>query len=859
MSRRFVTLILFSVLLLTALQASPAADELPSPEQFFGFRMGAEGKIIDYLRSLEYYQLLAAGSDRMSYEELGKTTDGHPFVLLIISSPKNMARLEEFRTERDRLCDPRSMSDEEAMRLAEELPAVAFHTGAIHSAEITCGFVAPELVYDLVTGETDEIRRIIDNVITLVIPNANPDGLVMIKEWFDANEGQTWEGRMPWLYQSYVGHDNNRDWIMLHFAEQRLTATKVYNRWHPIYSVEMHQMGTGGARLFVPPYKDPLDPNTAPQMIETMNIIGMAMSNRLTMEGKAGVVKNAIFDLYTPARAYNTNHGIARILTETASANLVRSIEIKPEGLADMELGEGEYNPVKSSWNFPFPWKGGIWSPRMMVEYQYSLNMAALDQLAAHRVQFNKAQYFALKRACEGEGWPYAYVIPTGQRDPGSAALMLQALQRGEAEVQQATTPFEAEGRRFEAGSYVVILRQPYAAWVKSLLEDQEYPDLRRRPTDAPEMPYDVTAHTLPLLMGVEAVAVKDKIEAPLELVTETITAKGVVEGDGRAGYAIDPSHNDAYAVADDLLDAGFKVARLRENTEVDGTQLAVGSFVVFSAKGLKEKLEGIADGRYFVAHGLRKLPATAKLASLSNPRIGIYEPWGGNMDAGWTRKLFELWGLEHETLRNADFRMGNLKQRFDAIIFADGMVAFGIKQGRKDWPEQYQGGIGDEGVAALRSFVQEGGVAIAFGNTSMALANLLELPVADKLKGLKQQEHFCPGAIVRVKLDTSSPLAYGMPEELAVLKVWGPAFVPAPDSREWDGLEMVGVYPESNVRMSGFLLGPEYLENAGALAAQKLGKGEVVLFSFRPQFRDMTDGGYKLLFNAVFIAAEAK
>ncbi len=853
MSRRLRIPIVVFFILLFSFQASPAADEIPSPEQFFGHRMGAEGKVISYLRSLEYYQLLAERSDRMVFEELGKTTNGHPFVLMIISSPSNIAVLDELREKRDLLCDPRTIGTEEAMRLAEALPAVAYHTGAIHSTEISCAFVAPELAYYLVSGDSDEVHRILDNVITLVIPNANPDGLVMVKEWFDEHEGQPWEGRMPWLYHPYVGHDDNRDWIMLHFAEQRLTATKIFNRWHPIYSHEMHQMGSSGARLFVPPYKDPIDPNTAPQIVETMNIIGTAMSHRLTMEGRGGVVKNAIFDLYTPARAYNSNHGTARILTETASANLVRSIEIKPEELADMRRGQGEYNPVKTSWNFPLPWPAGVWSPRMMVEYQFSATLAALNQVATHRVEFNKAQYVALKRACDGEGWPYAYVLPASQSDPGSAARLLQALQRGEAEIHIAKAPFTAAGREFEAGSHVVILRQPYAAWVKSLLEEQDYPDLRKRPTDPPEMPYDVTAHTLPWLMGVEAVEAAEEFEADLELVKETVFFPGQVLGQGRGGYAIEPGHNDAYAVADDLLDAGFKVYRLTADLVHDQEKYAKGSFVVARARGLEGKLKAMASERYFVAHGLNAQPPASIIAQLHGPRIGIYEPWGGNMDAGWTRKILEQWNLEYEIVRNADVKAGGLHERFDAIIFADGMISATIRRGRGEWPEQYEGGIGDEGVEALKAFVNEGGHVVAFGRTSMALADILDLEIADKLQGLKQQEHFSPGAIVRILLDGNSPLCYGMPEELLVLKVWGPAFVPAPDARDWSGLSMAAVFPDSDVRRSGFLLGPEHLHDAGAIAVQQIGKGRAVLFAFRPQFRAMTHAGYKLMFNALF------
>lgn len=832
-------------------------QELPSPEEFFGHRMGAEGEIVDYFRSLEYYRLLAERSERMLYRELGETTAGNPLVLLVISSPANLADLERLRAGRDRLSDPRALDEEEALRLAAELPAVVLHAGSIHSSEISCAQVPPELVHLLVSDDSPHTRRILDNVVVLVIPTQNPDGQVMYSEWYGEHRGQPWEGRMPWLYHPYVGHDNNRDWILLHFPEQRLTATEVFNAWHPIYSIEMHQMGATGARIFVPPYKDPHDPNTAPQVVETMSLIGMAMSHRLTAEGRAGVVKGAIFDLYTPARAYQVNHGTARILTETASADFASAREVPAEEL--QSPGARDYDPRVASWNFPLPWPGGLWTFREMVEYQLSANLAALELAAANRVAFNTAYYRALRRACEGEGWPYAYVVPPGQRDPGAAALLLRALQRGEIEIHRATAPFEAGGREFAAGSHVILLRQPYGAWAKSLLEVQHYPDLRRSPAEPPLTPYDTTANTLPLLMGVEAVEVPQPFEAELEPVNAEIGATGRVSGGGEGGFAILPCSNDAYAVADGLLDEGFSVARLRETVESGEAVLPAGSFIAAPAPNLADRLREAAAERAFTAVGLpQPLPPDARLADLRDPRIGLYIPWGGNMDAGWTRLVLERWGLEYAVVRNADLRAGELRARLDVIIFPDGLSTERILEGGDEWPEEYAGGIGDEGLAALIRFLRRGGSVVAFGRTSMTLAELLELPVANRLEELEPPEHYCPGTILLVELDAGSPLAYGLPDKVAVMSIRGPAFEPAATTEA--GPQMAAVYPEYDPLLSGYLIGPQHLRGAGAVAVQPLGGGggHAILFAFRPQFRAMTHGTYRLLFNAVFWAAES-
>jgi hypothetical protein len=850
-SRSFGLLLTFSVLFVPCL----FAQDIPTPEQFFGHRMGAEGEIIDYMRSLEYYRLLADGSNRILYEELGKTTDGNPFVLLVISSPGNIADLDRLRAERERLSDPRNISEEEARRLASELPAVAVHTGSIHTTEISCVQVLPELVHMLVSGESPEVKRILDNTIVLVIACANPDGQVMIKKWYEEHRGKEWEGNMPWLYHSYVGHDDNRDWILLHFPETRLVAAKVFNTWHPVYSLEMHQMGPTGARIFVPPYIDPHDANTAPQVLETMSMVGMAMSHRLTAEGKGGVVKNAIFDLYTPARAYQVNHGTGRILTETASADFAGTRIVKPE---ELEQGRSsDYYVTESSWNFPMPWPGGEWKFRDMVEYQLSANLAALELVATHRAVFNLAYYQALKRACDGEGRPYAYVLPAEQRDPGSTSALIRALQRGAVEVHRARGPFKAGGRSFPAGSHVIVLRQSYSAWAKTLLEVQEYPDLRRSPQDPPPTPYDMTAHTLPLLMGVEVVRIEGPFEADLELLSEPSAASGRVEGAGAKGFAVPPENNDAYWLVDELLDSGYQVRRLRRAAKSDGIELPAGTFIIAPDRRLQELLRSSASGRSFVALGIERGLEGAETVRLGNPRVGIYEPWGGSIDAGWTRLVLEQWELEYTVLRNADFRRGGLEERFDVIIFSDGMRASSIVNGNDDWPEEYTGGIEKRGVEALRAFAEAGGTVVACGRTSMAVAELLELPVVDKLQGLRSQEFFCPGSILLMQLDVRSPLSYGSPEKIAAMVSWGPAFVPAATTEP--GLQLAARYPDYNPLMSGYLIGPEKLYGAGTIAVQPVGRGRVILFAFRPQFRAMTDGTYKLLFNAVFWAAEVR
>lgn len=830
-------------------------QDIPSPTTYFGFQMGSEGKIIDFYKGLEYYKLLAAKSDKILYRELGKTTDGNPFVLLTISSPDNLKRLNEINKQRDLLNDPRKITDAKALELARSLPAVVFHTSSIHSTEISTAQVVPELVYDLLSQKDEDTRKILDNLIILVSPSANPDGQVKVKTWYEANKGKPWEARMPWLYQTYVGHDNNRDWVLLHFPAQRLTAEKIFLDWHPIYSLEMHQMGGNGARLFVPPYQEPYDENTAPEVVETMSLVGMSMSYRLTTENKGGVVKNAIFDLFTPARAFQIYRGTARVLTETASANFASKITWDMKNLQGPgRSGAGTYDPERMSWNYSLPWQGGDWTFRTMVEYQLSANFAALNLVADHPEKFNYSQYRSLRRPLDNHKWPYAYIIPKVQRDPSSVEDLLQTLQRGGIEIEVATSPIDIAGQKFNRGDYIVKLAQPYGAWAKTLLEIQHYPDLRRSPTQDPIVPYDVTSSTLPLMMGVKAVKVQSTFKANVKQVKTPIHFKGIVEGKGTNGFVILPNSNDAYAIVDELLDKGMEVSRIELNTPYDGSVLINGGFLV--PQNSSSMLSKLAENRYFKAVSIQKseLPKSTDLHRLRNPRIGIYEPWGGLIDAGWTRLVLEQWSMEPKIIHDDIIRNGELNDLFDVIIFPAGLPSDLVKEDTTSLPIKYKRGLGDAGTQAMMTFVRKGGFVLSFGNSAAGVIHLFDLPIANAVAGMPSKQFYAPGSLVLTNLDPDSPLSYGLPDKIAVLDRNGPVLVPAASVIQEP--HIIGQFPKYDARLSGFLLGEEQLRGKGSIALQELGQGKVILFAMAPQFRAMTHGSYKLIFNAIFWSA---
>ncbi len=493
-----------------------APRPIPAPRSVLGFEPGEDRKLVEWPVLVRYYQALARASDRVDYRELGKTTLGAPFVALVISSPQNLRRLSTVRAFNARLADPRTMrTNRDAQEALRDGKTIVLITSSIHSTEVGGHLTPAALAYRLATDTGATTRAILDNVILWLVPSLNPDGLTIVAKWYNRTLGTPAEGSdPPELYHHYTGHDNNRDWYAFTQAETRLTVDSLHNVWHPQIVHDIHQQGTNGSRLFLPPYLDPVEPNVDPLLVDGVNALGTAMAWELAGQGKTGISVNATYDAWTPARAYQHYHSGVRILSETASGNLASPIEVPFDQLADRSRG---FDPRRRSWNFSAPWPGGRWTLRDIVTYQTDGAYALLVNAARYKDRWLSNFLSIGWRASRGwKTWPYAYVIPRSGQDTIALGTLLGILQRGQVEIRTAQQGFTLRGQRVATGSYVVVLRQPYAAFAKTLLEVQAYPDRRLYPDGPPEPPYDVTAHTLPLLMGVTVVEAADSLRVPL-------------------------------------------------------------------------------------------------------------------------------------------------------------------------------------------------------------------------------------------------------------------------------------------------------------------------------------------------------
>ena len=839
--------------LLFLLAGRGQAADIPTPESVIGFKVGADRKLADWNQIVDYFRKLDAASARVKIDGEGKTTLGKPFLSVIITSEANMGNLEAIRQANLRLADPRGLSDDEAKKLITTGKTIIAHNHGIHATEVAAPQTSMELAYLLATSDEPRILDILDKAVIVMLPGHNPDGTQMVVDWYKKSLGTAWEGEeVPFLYHHYNGHDNNRDWYMFSQAESQATATLLYDRWKPQIVHDLHQMGRTAARIFAPPYVDPWEPSVDPSLIAATNSIGAYIAARLTAEGKRGVVVNAMYDGFSPARQYPVNHGGVRILTECASAKMATPLEMKFEQLG---IGIG-YDAKKQSWNFPAPWMGGTWRLRDIVDYQISASLALLEHGARNR-DYWLQNFLAVNRRASARSEPFAVVVSAEQKDPVTAAKLLEVMKWNAVEIQRAKTPFTAEGKPYPAGSSVISMQQPSSGIVKSLLERQKYPDLRQYPGGPPQRPYDVTAHTLPLLLNVEVDHVKSPFTADLERVSEIGIAKGSITGPG-THFAFGHRNSDLMA-AYRLMKSGVAVNWATEAFTSAGKSYPAGTLLVPAAA--RAKAAPVFESLGVKAEGVRFKPAPATLA-LRTPRVGLYQSYVASMDEGWTRYIFDKsLGLDYVTLHDAEVRGANLRTKFDAIILPDSTARQMIEgHPRGEMADEFAGGLGAEGVAALKAFAEAGGTLVAFNNATELLAQM-GAPVKNVLAGLgsrrggggnrgpESAQFYCPGAILDAKVDQSHPLAAGLDARSMVWFEFSPAF-------EVSGGRSVLTYDSDNALLSGWLLGGQMLNGKSALVEAPMGQGKVVLFGFRPQYRAQSWATYIPMMNALFLSS---
>ncbi len=825
-------------------QTSTAA--LPSPSQVLGFTVGADRTLADWDQIVRYLDTLANASPSVRLDTLGATTQGRPFVLAILSAPENMRRLSAIMAAQARLADPRQLPVGEEKDLMAHQPAVVLISCNIHSTEIASAQMAVELAYRLATNDT--LQAALRNVVVLLAPSINPDGEQMVTEWYRAHLGTPWEGGpLPWLYHPYVGHDDNRDWYMVTQQETKLVTGVLYHQWFPEVVYDIHQMGNEGARLFVPPFVDPIDPNIDPLIVREIAHVGSEMALALQERGKSGVADHVIYDLWWHGgmRSAPTRHNMVGILTEAASARIATPITQNVDSLRGHERGLPHY---ERRMNFPDPWPGGTWRLRDIMDYEQIAAEALVRMLAEQREEYVR-NFVALGRkeiALGDSTTPRAYVIPAQQRDPGAVAELERVLRVGGVQIEQLVAPTEIDGHRYDAGSLLLRLAQPYRAHVKDLFERQAFPVIERWPGGPPEAPYDVAGWTLPLQMGVavESVNAAPPSTATRAAAAPTCTVAGERVSGGRV--RLDGTDTRSYRV----------VARGRAN----GRR---GAAFVLPESALQPTPRDSAAAEVLCA---RPVPASGTTARTLTrlPRIGLYRPWTANMDEGWTRWLLDRFAIPYVTVTDSMVRSG-LRDQFD-VLLVPSMSLREIRDGmsKRAVPPRYAGGLGASGIAEIERFVRAGGRLVLLDQASQ-LATALHLPVEliTASRGgsadTSRTSLYAPGSVLRVLVNATHPLTLGMPDTAAVYFTNSVTFR-LRDTTRADGMltHVLARYPArgDDVLLSGYLQGSATIAGQAAAMEMPLGQGTVVMFGFRPQYRGQSWGTFRMLFNALLLNA---
>jgi hypothetical protein len=855
-----VCLMMISIILLQA-QREPA--------EFFGFQPGSDRNLFSYEQLIAYLQELDSASDRLEMVEIGQSPMGKTMYIAFLSSAGNIASLRDLKEVNKRLALDPEIPSGELTEMLDRGKVFLLGTLSMHSGEVGPSQSAPLIAYDMVTTSDPSKLRWMEDVVYMMVPCHNPDGMDMVVENYLEFKGTKYEGSsMPGVYHKYVGHDNNRDFVTLSQSDTRAIAA-IYNlEWFPQVMVEKHQMGSTGTRYFVPPNHDPIAENVDAELWTWSGVFGSNMLKDMTGDSLFGVSTHYLFDDYWPGSTETCLwKNVIGMLTEAASAKTATPVYVEPNEIWVSGKGLAEH---KKSINLPHPWGGGWWKLSDIVEYELSSTYSLLKTASNHRrdvLAFRNRM--AVKEVTKGRSAPpYYYILPTGQHDPGEMVRLVNLLKEHGVNAFETGQETTLGTRLVPKGSVVVPLAQPFRAFIKEVMEDQEYP-VRHYTSEGPVIrPYDITSWSLPRHMGVESWEINQRFPS-LEKSLVEIKGKYSMRKDHPTGtfIVLPVNRNESYQAAFAALKEGMEVSRLTRNSLVGETSAGKGSFVISGAKkpGALDMILGELEVEPVFAD---KMPGPAKKVAL--PRIALVETNFHDMDAGWTRYVLDTYHIPFSSIRPGDFKDTDFAGDFDVVVFpssrksilVDGNYGGSGGRYRMSLPPQFAKGMGKEGMVKIMDFIDQGGTIVSWGESTELFEGKLAidrekekeefgLPFWDLSGELAKQGLYCPGSLVRVNLKKDHPLTLGMPESVGVFYRGKPVFATSVPDFDMDR-RVIGVTPGKDILMSGYIEKEELLGNKSLMIWMKKDRGQFILFGFNPNFRASTHATYKLLFNSI-------
>jgi len=869
--KRTARIILVSVLL-CGIQLFSQAQEIPKPVDYFGFEPGADRMLFNYDPLIDYLMELEKVSDRIHMEEIGTSPMGKPIYIAFISSPENIARLDELKEINRELAMNAELSDAQQAALVEKGRVFFLATLSMHATEVGPSQSAPLLAYDLVTTQDQDKLDWMDRVVYMMNPCHNPDGMDMVVDHYNEYKDTRFEGSsLPRVYHKYVGHDNNRDFVSLTQTDTKAIATAYNTEWYPHIAVEKHQMGSRGVRYFVPPPHDPIAENVDAGIWNWVGIFGSNMIKDMTKDSLAGVAQHYLFDEYWPGSTETCLwKNVIGFLTESASVQTAKPIYIEPNELSVWGKGLSEY---KKGINMPLPWEGGWWRLSDIVEYEIATTMSIIKTAATHEKDILKfrndiARSEVLKGKTEA---PYFYLMPREQHDESELTHIVNLMMEHGVKVYELTDDFKSENVIYHAGDIIIPLAQAYRPFIKEVMEDQVFPLRHYTPGGEIIRPYDITSWSLPRHNGVTSIEINTRPEtAPMisEIKGEFKLQKDIPES---YSFLVFPSSwNESYEAAFRLAAEGIQIGRTADDIKLGNKSIPAGSFVINHGTDI-EKLNEVLNGLSISPWVFNEEIALAT-SGLKIPKIALVETNTHDMDAGWTRFIFDSYGVPYSVLKPGDFEGSDLSKKFDVIVFPSTRKSI-LMEGKyksssgtyspSSYPPEYVKGIGKKGFEKLMLFVDDGGIIVSWGSSTELFIGTLSikregdeaeefaLPIRDISKSAT--DLYCPGSFLAVDVKQGHPLTWGMPAKSGVFSRGKPFFLTSVPQFDTDRRVLV-TYAKEDALLSGYIEKVKKLEGRTVMAWLSKGKGQFVLFGFNPQFRASTGATYKLLFNSLLL-----
>ena len=888
-----------------------AQGHVTTPKEFFGHDIGDDYYLPNYDQFMAYWHKIGAESNRMRVIEIGTSSDGRPQLAAIITAPENFKRLAHYKDISMRLAKGEGLTDAQAHVLASEGKAVVWFDGGLHATEVLGPSQLIETTYQLVNRNDDETRRILKDDIILAV-HANPDGMQLVANWYmkDADT-LTRAMNIPLLYNKYAGHDDNRDSFMSNLSETKNINHLMFWDWHPVIMYNHHQTGPAGTVMFSPPFRDPFNYHLDPMIVIGLDEVGAAIHQRLLQENKPGFTMRTGSSYSTwwngGLRTIGYFQGIIGILTETIGNPTPVRIPFIPA----QQLPHGDLPaPVPPGiWHFRQSVDYSVSANYAIFDlasrYRETLlydkylmakhaiekgdrdswtvtgtGIAAAAALLKGRGANVEAQMHAYNDVLHARDKrdPRGYIISADQPDFLTAVKFVNALRHVGVYVDQATARFTVAGTRYPAGSFVLRNNQAARAQILDMMEPQDHPNDFAYPGGPPLRPYDNAGWTLAYEMGVQFDRVLELFDAPTRRINGTELAKPtpgtVANQSAAAGYLLSHQLNDAVTVINRVMKSGGDVYWLTSPLRANGESYPAGTYYVPNAS-LAVLLKSAADLGVNVI-GISARPSNA--VKVVPERIALYDQYGGSMPSGWTRYQFEQFEIPYTIVYPQDLDAGNLKSKFDVLVLPSGAqirgaagAAFAARGGLGGTggngapiPEKYQHMVGtmtpETTLPQLKQFLNDGGTIITVG-TATSLGYALDLPIENHLtvrapaapnRPPTDEEYYVPGSILQVAVDTTNPVAAGLPARVDVFFNNSPVFRLKPDAA-LKGTKAVAWFDNSMPLRSGWAWGQNYLEGGAAIVEATYGKGKIYMFGPEITFRGQPHGTFKFLFNGIY------